>query len=480
MFNYDLASSRSFTSNVADDDGELDEGPNCTSVFAMPDYDKLEFAVYGRSIFKPQSDSTAACNVTMTYRQPALPLFCPQCSAEFSGKARNKKLVGHMTSAHSSHIYQHLLVRIVNIAIPRHLKNSTYQTNSSTVNATLTTNQAIQLTTRDNNVYYPQDSLSTISHPCCNQQFIGKSFFKALELHRSKEHPLTYITYTCSKYLQLSSPYSILIRAHTARCNKPLSTTTLPANPVIINGTISHATTDSDTCRTSRTDHTILQNGITNDSQPHSIINNSTPQRELDKQQNTADIDYSQDNLEEPHAASTTSTDIPASFEADLMNETTDIYSNSKCSSVSIAIISEYMNNMHSDSRLHPRLRNLTIVLLSEVSGTNYSYKILIDRFVPLYTVYLTRIDEQLRTTYFNRLESLSLNSVHLKPSADLIMRSISHAIYKNPTRHSDVRQTLISKLKSDINYWLSQASTLFRTINCSQTAPIHRYSVYK
>ncbi|KAI0985678.1 hypothetical protein GJ496_010041, partial [Pomphorhynchus laevis] len=514
MFNYDPASSRSSTSHVVDDDGELDEGRNRTSALAMHDYDKLEFAMSRRSIFETQSDKAVACDgnffgnnimpskdidststnlyasndehrnidyntITINYTPPALPLFCPHCSAEFSGKARNKNLVMHLASAHSCHIStfvcpncQYCNPTASGIALhfrqcasnkrrlsPPSSKNSTYQTNTMTVNSTPTISQATQRTTRDNNVLYPQDSGSTISCPICNQQFIGKSYFKSLEQHRNKEHPLTSIIYTCSKCLQFSSPNSISIRAHAARCKKPLSARTLSANSVIMNDAINHTITDSNTCLASMTEHTTIPNEITNDPRPLAIVNNSTPQIQSDTEQNTANIDYFQDNPEVPPAACSLPTDIPISFDSDLRYKSTDMDSNQTCSNISIAIISEYLNNLHSDSRLHPRLRNLTGVLLSEVSRTDYSYEILIDRFVSLYTTYLTRIDEQRRTTDLKRLESLSLKPVQLRPSADLILRSISHAVYKNPTRHSDVRHNLISELKSDVNYWHSQAT---------------------
>ncbi|KAI0986116.1 hypothetical protein GJ496_007212, partial [Pomphorhynchus laevis] len=93
--------------------------------------------------------------------------------------------------------------------------------------------------------------------------------------------------------------------------------------------------------------------------------------------------------------------------------------------------------------------------LLPKLANTSeHTPNLLIDRFVTLYTAYLTNADERRRPSDLHRLSSLSLKAIQLKPSADLIFRTISYCLFRNPTRVHEVRRTLLCTLKSYAIFW--------------------------
>ncbi|KAI0985676.1 hypothetical protein GJ496_010039 [Pomphorhynchus laevis] len=71
------------------------------------------------------------------------------------------------------------------------------------------------------------------------------------------------------------------------------------------------------------------------------------------------------------------------------------------------------------------------------------SMRLLIDRFVVIYTMYLTKVDEKLKPSNCDRLSRLGMHPIYLKASGTTILNTMAMCVYRNPSRHRDVGQLL-------------------------------------
>ncbi|KAI0981926.1 hypothetical protein GJ496_009764, partial [Pomphorhynchus laevis] len=87
-------------------------------------------------------------------------------------------------------------------------------------------------------------------------------------------------------------------------------------------------------------------------------------------------------------------------------------------SNVTIANITDHLNNLYQSTDNHPRFQRLLANMLMEVANaTDGDMILLLVRLVTIYTIYLTGVDNYRRPMDKERLQSLGLNAIELRAS---------------------------------------------------------------
>ncbi|KAI0989610.1 hypothetical protein GJ496_006465 [Pomphorhynchus laevis] len=180
-------------------------------------------------------------SIKITYSPPSMSLLCPNCNAEFSGKARNKELTKHLTDIHSNSISAFVCPKCLYenktpSGIALHFRQCSRRTleveTSMSQQPSDTPILRNELTSEDSAdkelkctalfdnyiVPFPQKLASSITCPCCCTLLTGRAYFQLLFRHISENHPSITLTFKCSKCDDFQSDSATSIRAHAARC----------------------------------------------------------------------------------------------------------------------------------------------------------------------------------------------------------------------------------------------------------------------
>ncbi|KAI0979201.1 hypothetical protein GJ496_006316 [Pomphorhynchus laevis] len=105
------------------------------------------------------------------------------------------------------------------------------------------------------------------------------------------------------------------------------------------------------------------------------------------------------------------------------------------------------LNNLYNDIS-HPRLWRLIGNFLAESAVAEPdNLKILLDKFVSIYTNYLTVVEKRRKPRNLNRLRDLSMTAVNLQGGTLTTLPTINYCVHKNPRKHKHVAMRIVVEL---------------------------------
>ncbi|KAI0981425.1 hypothetical protein GJ496_006595 [Pomphorhynchus laevis] len=344
-------------------------------------------------------------------------------------------------------------------------------------------------------VLLPTKEDHILACPACSYTISSRACYKQLVQHFVTNHPSHTLSFLCSYCEIFRSEKHISVRAHSASCKKKhiasmLSDKTI-SNDVIIASTIEvtsgnsdYSSPPSDRLNTYRdrsvydnvskqprdsTDKDALNDNPYTVDVPQSLQFTITPTQQYSNEYRVIDV-----NRCENHATVLQSCNSSPSI-VDVRNLTEHgRYAVSQCSSTErisivdaqcsfhssnsnlyLAEVVDHLNNLYNDSSAHPRLKRLIGSLLAESAIVEPDQlTVLLDKFVTIYTIYLTGIDEKRRPKNACRLKDMGMSAIQLKCNAFTTLHSISYCIYKNPRRHKDVARRITAELQNNPGKW--------------------------
>lgn len=116
-----------------------------------------------------------------------------------------------------------------------------------------------------------------------------------------------------------------------------------------------------------------------------------------------------------------------------------------------IGSILEGLNTLSSKAGTQSRYHHLLRLMISAVSTANAdNLSELVDQLTAIYTDDLPAVDRSHQPTNRYCLEARGLHPIALPKSTQLILRTISFIIYRNPTRHKEVAANIIAEWSSN------------------------------
>ncbi len=262
--------------------------------------------------------------------------------------------------------------------------------------------------------------------PFCPARLHGRACFSSITEHVNISHPGQRIVFLCSRCQHYKSEKGISVRAHSAKCSgpKPVETAKDLGNPLSIPLT-----------------------------QEEAIRNTAEELVEL------VELEELVDPFTTPPALEDTTDPTFLTPAADPLNTPYEDLDSSRVTSsacrASVAAIAETLNSLSDKPNLHLRHRYMLRQMLTATSEANPDdIKELLNTLTDIYTNYLTAVDRARLPASSERLTAMGLHCISLPTSAQLILRTVSFLVYRNPTRQREVAANILCELRSDPARW--------------------------
>ncbi|KAI0982924.1 hypothetical protein GJ496_002158 [Pomphorhynchus laevis] len=319
------------------------------------------------------NSSPSIDTATIQYRPHESHTSCKICAFVFSERARHKNLIDHMAQHHDIHTiklqchlcgYLHTTPSGVSIHY-RLVKSTTVFLKEALFQPVVDIGKSIICT-----VLIPTKEDHVLSCPSCSYTISSQACYKQLVQHFVTNHPSHTLSFLCSYCEIFRSEKHISVSAPSANCKKKHSAYMLPdktnSNDEIIASTV-EVTPENSYSSSPLSDHLISLTYVIRLSKAFTLFHNAPrPNRHQLSIRNAAFIRITQ-----------------------IFTEVVD-----------------HLNNLYNDSSAHPRLKRLIGSLLTESAIVEPDQlTVILDKFVTIYTIYLTGIDEKRRPNDACRLK---------------------------------------------------------------------------
>ncbi|KAI0981945.1 hypothetical protein GJ496_009783 [Pomphorhynchus laevis] len=312
----------------------------------------------------------------------------------------------------------------------------------------VTLSHDVAITTTDQSNQADEHVTLTLAIPPC---------YKILQQHFAIHHPTCSLDFVCSFCDVFNNRSHLSVRAHAARCKlRSTAASNTPDGPIVPRSVVETSNANrpsyypgsfvnnledniSDNLPSERDFHPKTLNSCNHIDKDYHV----TVQQEQLVGVVEMDISRSEGSsgyVKERHASTVDVENLEIPPYEDLIIEVTreqhsesqptsamDSACNMHCmrrlgggtSNVTIANITDHLNNLYQSTHNHPRFQRLLANMLMEVANaTDGDMRLLLVRLVTIYTIYLTGVDNYRRPMDKERLQSLRLNAIELRASA--------------------------------------------------------------